>query len=377
MLRRILIFCLVSACFAVTLANRIITAAATEGFELRIRASLYHEAIMTFPMLFAQKVSRGHADADHIGQWMEEGLTAAFAGEEISVSPYSRQFSLVAELPDAGMVEIMTTDPHFPFAYRLGLSPDGPAEPGSCLIGRSLADQLQGQMPGWLHFGTTRCRLAGVFDGEIRPPFWTLDRAVLRLVARDRIMAEETIIWSSYLHAALSPLSESDLRAYLADWLEDEPIEIWSSRHHAGRAADVLAIYNFVSASIGGIALALCAFAIATTFMFSVSEQRREIAIRRAIGATQWQIIGHIQTEIAIVVLAGLLTGICGGRYLGYSLITIMQKAALLAPTVHAVVSPADLLQLAVIFLAVGILGGLAPAITAARIDPAIVLRGS
>ncbi|WP_283180045.1 hypothetical protein [Gemmobacter sp. 24YEA27] len=32
-LRRLLIYCLVSACFAVILANRIITSAATEGFE--------------------------------------------------------------------------------------------------------------------------------------------------------------------------------------------------------------------------------------------------------------------------------------------------------------------------------------------------------
>lgn len=375
-LRRLLIYCLVSACFAVILANRIITSAATEGFEARIRASLYHEAVLTFPMLSAQKVSRGHTDADHLAPWTEDALKAAFAGAGISVSPYARQFSPIAELPAAGMVEILTSDPHFPLAYGLSLSPDRKPEPGSCLMGRRLADQLKGPLPEWLHFGTMRCRLAGVFDGEIRPPFWTLDRAVLRLAARDRVMAEETILWSSYLQADTAVLNEADLRTRLAPWLEAGAVEIWSSQHHAERAAGILAIYNFVAAAIGGIALGLCAFAIATTFMFSVSEQRREIAIRRAIGATQWQIIGHVQTEIAALVLGGLLTGMIGGKYLGLYLLAQMQGAGLLDPAAQAVLSLVGLIRLAAMFLAAGVTAGLIPAIVAARIDPAIVLRG-
>ncbi len=376
LLRRLLIFGLVTACFAVVLANRVVTSGATAGFEVRIAGSLHNEAVLTFPLLAAQTVSRGHADASHIDPYMEHAIRSAVAGEGVTFSSFSRQFVRLAEAHGDGQVEILTTDPAFLAAWQVEPRAGAALFEGGCLAGGTLAQSLADPLPQWLHFGNTRCVLSGIFDATARPPFWTLDRAILRLAAPGQAMAGETIVWSGYLRAEAVEFGEDRLREGLRPWIDDAAVEIWSSRDQAARAAEILAIYRFVAGAISGIALGICAFAIATTFMFSVAGQRREIAILRALGATQWRIMANVLTEVAVLVGAALAIGLIAGRMLGWFLLRHMSGTGLLEISPSSALSPEYLTGLAALFLMTGLGAGLIPAITAARIDPAIVLRG-
>ncbi|VDC24695.1 ABC transporter permease [Pseudogemmobacter humi] len=377
MLRRLLILVLVAACFSVVLANRIVTSAATAGFETRIASGLSNEAVLSFPLIAAPDVSRGRADAAHIDLYMQRAIHAAFADAGLAFAPFSRQFVRLAEASDTGQVELLTTEPGFLAAWGVGLAPDVAPTADSCLVGRTLAASLGDPLPQWLHFGDRRCPLAGVFDATGRAPFWTLDRAVLRLAPPGRAMTGETFVWSGFLHSDGLSFGAERLREGLTPWIDPDMVEIWSSRDQAARAAEILTIYRFVSGTISGIALGISAFAIATTFTFSVSGQLRDIAIRRALGATQWRIMIGVQSEVAGLVGAGLGLGLVAGPYLGHLLLQHMAGAGVPGLSSEGSLAPQYIAGLGLLFLLTGLIAGLIPAITAARVDPAIILRGS
>jgi putative ABC transport system permease protein len=98
----------------------------------------------------------------------------------------------------------------------------------------------------------------------------------------------------------------------------------------------------------------------------SVKERTREIGIRKAIGAKRKTILGQFITESAFICLIGGLIGlfiaILGGMLIRQSNFPVQIEA--------------DVVILAMgISLITGILSGIAPAYTAAKMDPVDALR--
>lgn len=126
--------------------------------------------------------------------------------------------------------------------------------------------------------------------------------------------------------------------------------------------------------SLSGLAVGLAAIAllvggigIANTMVVAVLERRGEIGLRRALGARSGQIAGQFVGE-AIVLgglggLAGMLLGALG--VLGYAAI---QGQAATIPLAVLVGGP-------MVALAVGVIAGLYPAVSAARLSPTAALR--
>jgi len=117
---------------------------------------------------------------------------------------------------------------------------------------------------------------------------------------------------------------------------------------------------------ITGLALFVGAIGIMNIMFVSVKERTREIGIRKAIGATKRTILGQFISESAIICLIGGLIG------LGVAIIGSMVIAQFDFPVTVDV----DAVILAItISLITGILSGLAPAYTAAKLDPVDALR--
>jgi putative ABC transport system permease protein len=115
------------------------------------------------------------------------------------------------------------------------------------------------------------------------------------------------------------------------------------------------------------MALLIGGVVIMSLMSISVSERRKEIGVRRSVGATRSHIIAQFLFESALVSLIGGLLGIAIG-WIGMQLVTrLMHLPSILVWEPFAIS--------VVLSIAVGVLFGIYPAWNASRVDPIKALR--
>lgn len=122
-------------------------------------------------------------------------------------------------------------------------------------------------------------------------------------------------------------------------------------------------------AAIAGISLLVGGIGIMNIMLVSVRERTQEIGLRKAIGATQADILGQFLIEAIILSVAGGLLGTglgMGGIFL----------IAVFTPF-DAAVSAAAILSTVSISGGIGLFFGVVPARQAARLDPIVALRSA
>jgi putative ABC transport system permease protein len=125
--------------------------------------------------------------------------------------------------------------------------------------------------------------------------------------------------------------------------------------------------FNIVLGSIAGISLLVGGIGIMNIMLASVTERTREIGIRRAIGAKRKQIIFQFLIETVVLSTIGGIVGLGIGALIP-TLITYFAEM----PTVITLQS---ILMPLFISVGVGIVFGLYPAASAAKVDPIVALR--
>jgi putative ABC transport system permease protein len=126
-------------------------------------------------------------------------------------------------------------------------------------------------------------------------------------------------------------------------------------------------IFNVVLGAIASISLVVGGIGIMNIMLASVLERIREIGVRRAMGATQKDILFQFLSEAMLISVAGGVAGILVGTGLSAGI----QKFAGIATIV-------SFLSVVVAFgvsLSVGVAFGIMPAYRAARQDPVVCLR--
>jgi putative ABC transport system permease protein len=101
--------------------------------------------------------------------------------------------------------------------------------------------------------------------------------------------------------------------------------------------------------------------------LVSVSERTQEIGVRKAIGATNQQILSQFLVESMVISLFGGVIGIL--LSLGVDFVIR------LTTTIHPSISVATILVATGVSTVVGVVFGMTPAIQAARKDPIEALR--
>jgi putative ABC transport system permease protein len=133
------------------------------------------------------------------------------------------------------------------------------------------------------------------------------------------------------------------------------------------QAEETKRIFNIVLGSIAAISLLVGGIGIMNIMLATVTERTREIGVRRALGAKRRDITLQFLVETVVLAVGGGLIGVVVG------IMTPLAVSQL--TTMKTIVTPWSVLLAFGISGAVGIIFGLYPAKSAARLDPIEALR--
>ncbi len=126
-------------------------------------------------------------------------------------------------------------------------------------------------------------------------------------------------------------------------------------------------IFNVVLGAIASISLVVGGIGIMNIMLASVLERIREIGVRRAVGATERDILLQFLSEAVLISVTGGVSGIVVGAALSAGI----ERVAGIA----TVVSWLSVVVAFAVSITVGIAFGIVPAYRAARADPVVCLR--
>jgi putative ABC transport system permease protein len=130
-------------------------------------------------------------------------------------------------------------------------------------------------------------------------------------------------------------------------------------------------IFNAIIIGVAAISLIVGGLSVINTMAMSVAERTREIGIKRAIGGSRGRIIRELVAEAGVIGLIGGLVGLG----LGAAVVVTANELGRAGGTVLFDLTPATA-GFAVGFSTIlGMLAGIVPAWSAARLDPVSALR--
>jgi putative ABC transport system permease protein len=126
-------------------------------------------------------------------------------------------------------------------------------------------------------------------------------------------------------------------------------------------------IFNIVLGAIASISLIVGGIGIMNIMLASILERIREIGVRRAMGATQQNILAQFLSEAVLISVAGGVAGILVGAGLSSGIEHFAK--------IHTLVSAASVAVAFGVSFSVGLVFGIVPAHRAAKQDPIMCLR--
>jgi putative ABC transport system permease protein len=132
-----------------------------------------------------------------------------------------------------------------------------------------------------------------------------------------------------------------------------------------------IAIFNAIIIGVAAISLVVGGLSVINTMAMSVQERTREIGIKRAIGGSRGRVVRELVTEAGMI---GFLGGAIG-LALGALVVFASNEAGRASGTVLFDLTPATALFALGFSTILGMVAGIIPAWSAARLDPVQALR--
>jgi putative ABC transport system permease protein len=160
----------------------------------------------------------------------------------------------------------------------------------------------------------------------------------------------------------------SSIKRLLLSRHDREDFTITPQKEALGTLDSVLGMLTFAVAALGGVSIVVGAIGILTIMIIAVGERTSEVGLLKALGATHGQVMTLFVAEAALIAFLGGLGGI--SLALGVSRALAIFVFALPVKTSWSYVVLAECIA-----VLVGLIAGVLPARTAARLEPVQALR--
>lgn len=157
------------------------------------------------------------------------------------------------------------------------------------------------------------------------------------------------------------------LDAALGERLDRQQYSVLTQEDLLQLIFSVMGILQTLVVGLTSIALFVGGIGIMAIMMLSVNERRKEIGVRRAVGAPPGAIFRQVIAESILISLGGVLAGLVISLVVSWALATFTPIKPLMTFGVLALAFG--------VAVGTGALSGLIPALRAARQDPAVALR--
>jgi ABC-type antimicrobial peptide transport system permease subunit len=142
---------------------------------------------------------------------------------------------------------------------------------------------------------------------------------------------------------------------------------VWDRQERIEQGQQEDMVYNITFTACGVIALLVGGIVITNIMLASYTERMREVGVRKALGATGWQVFVQFLIEALVVTVFGGGAGLALGIVFTAGIMSIMQMEMTITPLMVAVSVLAAVV--------VGFFFGIYPAVKASRLDPVVALR--
>ena len=159
-----------------------------------------------------------------------------------------------------------------------------------------------------------------------------------------------------------------DIEAYFAERTRGLVVEVTSAEQLIEQMESQLGLMTLLLGAVGSISLIVGGIGVMNIMLISVTERRREIGVRRALGANRGDIQRQFLSEALILTLGGGIAGVVVGNGTAYGICQYFAWEFLLSPT--PIVAGVG------VSTVVGLFFGFQPAYQASRLDPIVALQG-
>ncbi len=252
-----------------------------------------------------------------------------------------------------------------------------PQDLGSVVVGSDLVDKLGAKVGGVVTVRGEQVTVVGILDKTLTAPdtsvYMTLADAQrvfmqdLPEVVRSQVNQKDLVTGF-----VVYPTPGTDPELLAARINEAVPgVTATGPKAFQDQIASAMGIFNAILYGIAIIALFVGGLSVINTMTMSVNERTREIGVRKAIGASDGQIVRQFLTESGFIGLIGGVTGL----FLGWLAVTVTDKLLEPRNLDLFLVTPRLALGSVVFAIFLGLVSGLYPSLHAARLQPVLALR--
>lgn len=248
---------------------------------------------------------------------------------------------------------------------------------GKAVVGCDLAKALDARVGETIELRGLPFEVIGVYDKTLTAP----DNTVVISLADAQLLLYKQLpaiiqqqVDPSQLATSITAYPELGVDAdRLASTIEGTVTGVSATgpQQFIDRFKSMTKIFNSIIFGVALISLLVGGLSVVNTMTMSVFERTREIGIRKAIGASHRQIVGHFLVESALIGFLGGISGLALGWITTVGVNAVMGSGG----TVLFLVTPRLAIGSLAFAVILGVGSGVYPSLHAARLKPVLALR--